>query len=249
MAIITRVVPENYNITSLVFTGEGVERFSGRLAGQFLRVSVLMGGQWSDEHPFTISNPPGEDEIQVTVKAVGAFTTSLRTVTVGTEARVRGPYGTFCKDIGNQPRIIMIAGGIGITPFLSVLRHFRNTRARNTMTVFWSNNLVSDIIRRDELREISAVLDLKIVHVLWKEERPQEYAAGTENECFERGLLTPEILRRHADIAGSAIYLCGPPKMNEHVLEALASCGIDPSTVNAERFVYTPPSGRTLPQP
>ena len=80
----------------------------------------------SEEHPFTISSAPGDDGcLAFTVKASGDYTRALRQAVQGDRARVDGPYGRFSYVLRTQPGqpLLLIAGGVGITPMLSMLEH------------------------------------------------------------------------------------------------------------------------------
>jgi ferredoxin-NADP reductase len=166
--ILAGKIRENHNVTSYRFEGEGIGAFANRRAGQFLRLSVPDGPGWSEDHPFTLSNAPGEPALEITVKTVGAFTERLRGVEPGAAVRVRGPWGRFCADVDGRSPPVLLAGGIGITPFLSLLRGFRSAGAAPPVTLFWANNTEEDIFRREELSDLVGRLGLNLVHVLWK---------------------------------------------------------------------------------
>ena len=239
MLTVTQVRPETPTVTSLVMEGPEVTAFAQRRAGQFALLKLQRDGQWSEAHPFTFTCAPEDPFLQLTVKAVGAFTSSLRTLTPGTPAELKGPLGSFCKGIDEKPAVVLIAGGIGITPFLSVLRHWRNARARSRATLVWANNEPVDLFAVDELNAMTGQLDLRVVHVVWK---PGSAAlpASTGRIVYESGTLTADILKRRVELAGAAIYLCGSPNMQGFVFPQLQACGVDTTTVAVEKFAWPP---------
>lgn len=86
------------------------------------QVFSIRAGEVSNQfHPFSITSAPGEQTLRITVKAVGDYTRALRRLEAGADAIVEGPYGSFSHDVP-QPRQIWLAGGIGVTPFLSMAR-------------------------------------------------------------------------------------------------------------------------------
>jgi predicted ferric reductase len=95
-------------------------------AGQFLFVRFPGGKGLNESHPFTISSAPAEEVLRLTIKACGNFTRDLfGSLKAGAGAVVEGPFGMFDYKTGG-PRQIWIAGGIGLTPFLSFVRHDGN---------------------------------------------------------------------------------------------------------------------------
>jgi predicted ferric reductase len=92
-----------------------------RAAGQFCYFRFLDGFPGSEEHPFTVASAPSEREIAFCAKAVGDFTAALSRVVPGAPVAVTGPYGVFTLDRApSDAPLVFVAGGIGITPFLSM---------------------------------------------------------------------------------------------------------------------------------
>ena len=90
--------------------------------GQFAFVEI-QGKEWSEPHPFTISSAPNEDRLRLTMKVLGDWTRKVREeLHPGGEVIVRGPYGRFDASTAECRKQVWIAGGIGLTPFLSKLR-------------------------------------------------------------------------------------------------------------------------------
>jgi len=147
---VLKTEPENHDTTSLYLEG-GYEGFSKRRAGQYLSLSILREDGWSEPHPFTISCAPEDKILRLTIKKSGRFTSSIPELRPGTPVKCAGPFGVFCKDIDKQGEILMIAGGVGITPFLSVLRHFRSIGAKNRVRLLWTNKTREDAFAADEL--------------------------------------------------------------------------------------------------
>lgn len=235
---VVRVIGENHDVNSL-FLEDGDERMNSRRAGQFATLRVPIPGGWSEPHPFTISAAPEDRVLRLTIKKEGAFTSAIPDLQPGTPVQVAGPLGVFCKGIDERPEIVMLAGGVGITPFLSVLRHFRNRRAKNNVLLFWSNKTRADIFCGEELAAMSNELSLVVVHCLSREDT----VAGLFDERFpalryERGRLNAEIMKRHGVTGRAACYVCGPGPMMEAALKELELLGVAPQTVAQERFVW-----------
>lgn len=245
---IVKIEKENEDTTSIYFTGPDMERFRNRKPGQYASIRVFKDGAWSAPHPFTLSSSPKDETLRMTIKRSGEFTSSIPDIEPGTPIQCAGPFGQFCKDIGTSKEIVMIAGGVGITPFLSVLRHFQETRADNAVTLFWANKGPNDAFAAKELEEFTKSLNLHVIHV-FSRVAPEDQAALTAPAFDDRrpgkisheyGRLTQDIFLRHISSTNASFYLCGPPPMQQAVLEVLSSFGVDPGRVDKEAFVFSP---------
>jgi len=235
---VARVVPENGDVNSLFLEG-GDDRFKKRAAGQYASIRIPSSGGWTEPHPFTISAAPEDPLLCFTIKKEGPFTSAIPDLKPGTPVKVAGPVGAFCRAIEERPEIVMIAGGVGITPFLSVLRHFRNAGAKNRILLFWGNKTMSEAFRLDEIGAMTRELDLTVVHCLSREESVEgHFDERTPRMLYEKGRVSADILGRHGVKPGAACYLCGPPGMMEATLKELEALGVDPASVQEERFVW-----------
>ncbi|OIO04720.1 MAG: hypothetical protein AUJ49_02370 [Desulfovibrionaceae bacterium CG1_02_65_16] len=243
---VVRVDRENHDTTSIYFTGPDMERFKKREPGQFGAIRILRDGKWTEPHPFTISGAPEDDTLRMTIKSSGEFTNAIPQIMPGTPVACAGPFGQFCHGIENQPEIVMIAGGVGITPFLSVLRHFKSSGANNSTVLFWANKTFADAFAARELEEYTHSMRLRVVHVFSRVD-PQEqkpaplFDDGRPGEVlYEYGRISAGMLIRRLRTTSAAFYLCGPPPMQRTVLEELEKCGVRPESVRKEAFVFTP---------
>lgn len=235
---VIKVVPENHDINSLYLetTDAG---FSGRKAGQYASIRIMRPEGWSEPHPFTIAGAPEDPFIRLTIKKEGAFTTAIEQLKTGDPVKCMGPLGVFCKDIDTKPSIVMIAGGVGITPFMCVLRHFRNIRAGNAVSLFWANRGKDEIIGGDEIKAMSQELNLTVIHALSRDDNaPGYYETSYPRMLYEKGRLNDEIFKRHGVAADAAFYLCGPPPMMESARADLQKLGIAPEAVAQEKFSW-----------
>ena len=236
---VVEVVPEGDDVTSLVMTGPGRRPHK---PGQFGTIRVLTDHGWSEAHPFTISCGPEEDAVRMTIKRAGPFTQRIASIKPGTPVRFSGPYGVFLHDVEKQERIVMVAGGVGITPFLSVLRHFRAAKADNAVLLVWANKTLADAFAAQELAAMTLELELTVIHVLSREKDVAAPPGSTGRVRFVPGHVDRGLIRTHVLDAGwdatAGFYLCGPPRMQEFVLAEMAACGIDPAGVDKEAFAY-----------
>ena len=124
--------------------------------GQFAFVEIE-GKGWSEPHPFTISSAPGEDSLRFTMKVLGDWTRKVREeLKPGGKVQVRGPYGRFDASKAGKKQI-WLAGGIGLTPFLSKLRAMEDGDDRQIHLVYAARE-AQDAIFLDELKDRAAAL-------------------------------------------------------------------------------------------
>jgi predicted ferric reductase len=237
-AKVAKTVKETVDTTTVVLDVDD-ERFSHFRPGQFATIRIMDTNGWSKPHPFTISSAPG-DKLQMTIKGNGRFTATLiPSLEANSQVECAGPYGVFCKDIALREEVVMIAGGVGITPFLSVLRHFRKTGTNNVCTLFWCNKTFGDAFAAGELEEIARTIKLTVIHVLSRETNPDMYQDDANPHIlFEKGRFSRAILERHIHSSTASFYLCGPSGMQETVLTELSAYGISPDSVEKEEFLY-----------
>ena len=235
---VVKVVPENRDINSL-YLEVSDEKFARRKAGQFASLMIMRPGGWSEPHSFSIASAPEDPTLHLTIKKVGEFTSAIPNLKPGTPVKCMGPLGVFCKDIDVKPLIVMLAGGVGIAPFLSVMRHFSNIKAGNKVTLFWVNKGIEDVFSSDEIEAMTNELALTVVYCFSREDNVQKYFRQEYPSVFyEKGRLSSDILKRHEFTKEAAFYLCGPPPMMESALTELGSLGVDQSAVQQERFTW-----------
>ena len=132
----------------------------------------------------------------------------------------------------------MLAGGVGITPFLSVLRHFAQTGAKNRVCLFWANKTFRDAFAAQELSELAGKLNLRVMHVLSRQKELPE--SRPENSSLVLGRIRAELIKDCLVSPTTSFYICGPAPMQEQMLKELASLGVDPARIQKELFGYRP---------
>ncbi len=162
--------------------------------------------------PFTFSCSPDQPWLELTIKEIGAFTGAICARRVGDRVAIRGPFGNALTFDGTHADdVVMLSGGSGITPFISMLRFARDRGLSNRMLLLYANRSEADIIFRDELDRMPA--PIRVVHFL---------SAAGEGWAGERGRISREkILEYAGTMTGGLWYLCGPPPMNKSMQEIL----------------------------
>jgi predicted ferric reductase len=191
--------------------------------GQFAFVTFKSVQVPAEEHHFTIASAPGQEGFEYTIKAVGDFTEQVETLEEGDIAIVEGPYGRFTLD-PDADRLVMVAGGIGITPLMSMLRYMDETDGIPTH-LFYGNRTRDDIAFADELAELDDRNDwLTVTHVLSDE----------DVDGYDYGFIDADTLT--GIDTDASCYVCGPPPMMDAVEATLTGMGVDPAQIKTERF-------------
>lgn len=196
--------------------------------GQFMLLRLKIDGIVSAAHPFTISSSPVRKGLSVCVKSVGDFTSRLSESVQLNQAFVDMPYGVFSFKNHDAERYIFIAGGIGITPFLSMLRFMKDTELNKEVTLIWGNKAKRDIAFEVEIDSMASQMNsLKVVHVLSRE---KEWPGET-------GRIDAEKLKRYVgDFTKGEFFVCGPPRMMRDLEKALLVLGVNKGRIHTERF-------------
>jgi ferredoxin-NADP reductase len=220
---VSEIVKENHDITSLYFDGPAI----AYAPGQFMIVNLETDRGYSESHPYTISSSPTDSRLRMSAKAIGDFSRRVAKIETGAKALIEAPYGVFSYTSVENEHLVFIVGGIGITPFLSQLKHMRATGAQKRVTMIWGNKTQKDICFIDELEAAEKELpDFRLVHVLSDEEWEGE-----------TGFVTADIVTKYvSDVDAPHYFLCGPPIMMKKVFGALRGLGVSNKQLHYERF-------------
>jgi ferredoxin-NADP reductase len=224
--------PETPTAATLVFDVEG---WPGHRAGQHVDVRLTAEDGYQASRSYSIASPPGDTAPALTVERLDDGEVSPYLVDVmqpGDELEVRGPVGGwFVWDgDGDQP-LQLIAGGSGIVPLMSMLRH-RSASGRTTPArLLASARTLGDLIYGRELGELEAASDGLDLFVTLTRESPPGWDGFTRR-------IDKDMLAEVAWEPGERprAYVCGPTSFVEAAADALVALGHDPAEVRTERF-------------
>lgn len=189
-------------------------------AGQFTFVSYD-GINKNEPHPFTISNHPSDDHLRFTVKALGDYTADLQTsLKEGTKAKVQGAFGHFNFKKAKYKKQLWLAGGIGITPFLSFLREVNTDY--NVMLV-WSVKSIDQADYKNDIENIVAQKN-NIDFVLW--------------DSDSKGHFSIDKKYKSTAIKNHSIFICGSEVMRESYIKQLLQKGVPIRDIHYEEFSF-----------
>jgi len=207
-------------------------------AGQFVNVEVPAAGTF---RAFSMANAPSANsEIELIVRLFpgGQFSEYLKHAERGQTVRVRGPVGSLRVRLSYR-KILMIAGGSGMAPVLSMLTDLTEKRDRRQITVFFGARTCEELYYLDRLKTLCDLsAQAEFVPVV---EDPGP--AAWEGES---GRVTEVVARRMGSLRGYDAYLCGPPPMVEAARELVVQLGVREANVYFDAFV---PTGVVEPSP
>lgn len=221
---ISKITAETPLINTLALKGKPLAHHPGQFA--FLKVTSKGAFQW---HPFTISSSPSRPEvITFTIKSVGDFTSEISSLKEGQSAFLLGPFGNFVLPRDKDIPIVFLAGGIGITPFLSMIAWLADKGENRHITLLWANKTKQDIFAQKEFSGFQLKISgLKIVHVI---SRDLDWNG-------EKGHINEAVIRRNVSESEKAVFLlCGPPAFMNTVRDILKEMGIEKNRIILERF-------------
>ncbi len=221
---VARVVAETPGVYSIYVTGRDLGELAVR-SGQYFIWRFLTADGWWRAHPFSLSSAPNDQFLRITIKELGDWSTALKAVPIGTRVVIEGPYGVLTGARRTRPGIVLIAGGIGITPLRALLEAL--PAKHGDVTLLYRVRDAADVVFRDELETLARQRGARIQYLIGRRGDP-----GGDP-------LDPAALERFVpDIRDRDIYLCGPVPLMQHIERSLRTLRVPATQVHAERFAY-----------
>lgn len=216
--VVTKIV-RTLDIIDIFIKPDRVFNFT---PGQFVFLSVKNKRLGTELHPFSFSSAPSEQTIRLTVKIDGDYTLQLRQLTKGDLVTLHGPHGNFADKISSARKIILIGGGIGITPFVSIIKHYTTDLTDKEFHCFYSVRDREEAYFNDEL-SVCALAHPGIHY----------YLHTSKND----GRLTAtKIYEQVGGVSDALVLICGPQKMMESLADQFAQLSVRKSRINFEDF-------------
>jgi ferredoxin-NADP reductase len=223
---VKEVIPRTPSVTSFRFPRPAGLDYK---AGQFLQITINPTGKELTHHFSFSSSPTEKEHIEFTKKFTDSeFSTALKTIKQGDWARIDAPYGKFTFE-GEHPKIGLLAGGIGITPLVSICKYCSDLRLNTKITLLYGCRTEGDIAFRKELEALqSQNSNLKVVFTI------NEAAEGWRGAV---GVINADMVKKEIpDYAETIFYTCGPPPMVDVMEKLVESLGLPKTQLKREYF-------------
>lgn len=206
------------NVYSVVLEGRNLRDFAYE-PGQYATWRVLTPELWYEAHPFSISSSPGMDTLRFTFKASPDFTERMQRLRKGSWVIVDGPRGNFTANrAADTQNVVLVAGGIGITPYLSNIEQLLRDGKR--VTLLYAVRSPGDVAFTNELRQFEA---RGLTIRLYIDSKGQRITDATLRDVVNDG---------------TTVFVCGPDAMSKALVGSLSNLGLPAKNIVTERFAF-----------
>ncbi|MBR1747429.1 MAG: iron-sulfur cluster-binding domain-containing protein [Clostridia bacterium] len=234
--VISEIVEHSPDVKSFFFAPDkelGTESLAYFSAGQYLTIRLNVG-KAKISRPYSLSSSPKEStegKYTLTIKRDKDGLASnyvLDNWKVGDKVTVSAPEGVFTYEpLRDASTVIGLAGGSGITPFLSLAKAIADGDEDANLVLLYGSRTADDILFKAEFDALEQKCDkIKVVHVL----------SGEEKEGFEHGFITADLIKKYAPEGEYSIFICGPQVMYDFVDKEIATLGLRRKFVRHEVF-------------
>jgi predicted ferric reductase len=223
---VERVEHESPDIVSLYVTGRALDRYRAE-AGQFVLVRFLTRTGWWKAHPYSFSAAPNSRCLRVTVKAVGKDSAAVAMAKAGTRVMLEGPYGGFTSFARTRQQVLLIAGGIGITPIRALFEQLPGQPG--DVALLYRARSHEELVFKDELDDIARQRGFTVSYAVGSRR-----SFSARNDPFDaRNLhaVAPGLPRRD-------VFVCGPPSMVTAARAGLRAAHVPAAHIHYEHFSF-----------
>ena len=219
---VEKVVIEGPGVVSVIMKGRHLDRLAAQ-GGQFFGWRFISPGHFLMSHPYSLSAAPTEKHLRITVKDLGDHSRSLAFLKPGTRVFVEGPYGAFTAGRSTRPHVVLVGGGVGITPIRALMDELNGGVQ---MDVLFRASREEDLVLKKEMDYIAYNSNGSIrVHYLVGPRKDHPMDARSLR------MLVPQV-------ADSDIYICGPEPLVSQVRKAAEDLGVPKNRFHDEAFAF-----------
>ncbi len=221
---VAAVQRENPNVVSVYVSGPAVSRLRAE-SGQFFRWRFLTRELWWAANPYSLSAAPRHDQLRITVKVAGSHSAALRALKPGTRVLAEGPYGAMTSALRRRRKVLLLAGGVGITPLRALFETLPGQPG--DVTLIYRAREPKDLILRHEIEQIAQLRGSQVHYLMGR----------SRDDHLDH--LSPQRLRALVpDLSAHDVYLCGPEAMMTAARQSLVKAGVPRRHIHHESFTF-----------
>ena len=218
------VSPQGAGVVSVEICGRYLDELRAE-SGQFFRWRFVCRGLWWTSSPYSLSAGPQPDRLRITVKDLGGHSRALAGLRPGTRVVAEGPYGAVTAAVRRRSKVLLIGGGIGITPLRALFETL--PAAPGDMTFVYRASDEADVVFRDELEQLARQRRANL-----------RFVTGRRVELGYDPLSAAALTANVPDLVSHDVYLCGPPGMTDAATTALRAAGVPRRHIHHESFEF-----------
>jgi len=201
------------------------------MPGQYIMFGFLDGEESNRTKAFSISSPPlSQGWVEVTVKREGPFSTRMTKLQVDDKVKIRGPIGHFVFKDEYKQDLVMIAGGTGLAPIMSMIRYIANKNLPNKVKLLYSTRSPEHILYKEDLEILNDQGNVKVVLTmtrLQETDKWDDYKGRVDRKMLEENI---------EDFSNSLFFVCGPDKMVDDMMKILREMGAKIGQIKVEKW-------------
>jgi hypothetical protein len=245
--VVARKVSESHDICSFYFEPHDRRPLPMFMPGQYLTFRINIPGQSKPViRCYSLSDGPKSEYFRCTIKRVGAppgkpdgkpglvSSHFHEQILEGDIVDVKAPSGQFFLDPAEDMPVVLIGGGIGLTPVLSMLNALVDAHSQRNIWFFYGLRHRGEHIMAEHLRQIAEDNPNVQLHICYSDPRPNEDKAGEHYDHAER--VSADLLKKIVPVDTAHFYLCGPPPMMQSLVEGFHALGIPDARIHYEAF-------------
>jgi predicted ferric reductase len=220
---VEQVIRESDDVVSVLMRGTHLDELRAE-PGQFFRWRFLTLAHWRSSFPFSLSAPPTGNRLRITIKAVGAGSRSLQDLRPGDVVFAEGPYGALTERRRRRAKVLLIAGGVGITPMRALFEALN--LPGEDLTLIYRAPTEADLVLKHELDEVAARKRSRVIYLTGPSTDPANQLTAHSLHHLVGAL------RDHD------IYLCASTRLAATIRESLLRSGFPRRQLHEERFAF-----------
>ncbi len=221
---VSAVYAEGPGVASIVITGRHLDELQAE-SGQFFRWRFATRELWWASNPYSLSAPARADRLRITVKDLGEHSAALTQLSPGTRVFAEGPYGAMTASRRRRRKVLLIAGGVGITPLRALFETLPG--APGEVTLLYRASDPTSVVFADELAAIARHRGARLHFLLGRR-------AQLGYDPLSKDALATAIL----DLRDHDVYVCGPAGMAQSTVTALRAAKVPRRHIHSESFQF-----------